>query len=158
MKHKSKVIFSGLFVIIFLFLTSCSDEKNDVIPDVYVDFYISLSDPLFFNLNAVGNSVIITYQTNNLGSYAAGYNNNGIIIYRATLDQFFAYDRTCPHDYSVNHISVKVNIDGSFAICPECGTSYALPAGGVPYSGIGKYPLKNYSVSFDGTNVHVWNH
>jgi len=158
MNYKSKIIFLELFVIVLFLVPSCTNEKNDVIPDVYVDFYISLSDPLFFDLNAVCNSVIVTYQTNNLGSVAAGYNNNGIIIYRATLDQFFAYDRTCPHDYSTSHLSVKVNIDGNFAICPECGTSYALPAGGAPYSGVGKYPLKDYNVSFNGTTLHVWNH
>jgi len=149
-------------IIIFFLITgvllSCSKEKNDVIPDVYVDFSISLNDPLFFDLNAPGNSVTVNHLTNNMGISAAGYDYNGIIIYRADMTQFYAYDRTCPHDYAVNNISVKVNIDGIFAVCPNCGTRYALPAGGNPGSGIGKYPLKNYKTSFDGTYVHVWNH
>jgi len=158
MKPKPNILFSFLILTSSLFFYSCNKDKNDVIPDVYVDFFINLSDPLFFDLNAVGSFAYVSYQTNNLGSVAAGYDNNGIIIYRATLDQFYAYDRTCPHDFVSEGVSVKVNADGNFAVCPRCGTSYALPASGTPYSGVGRYPLKNYRTSFNGSVVHVWNH
>jgi len=154
----SKIIFSGIILSIAILYLSCSKEKNDVIPDVYVDFYISLDDPEFLSLNAPTNSVIVTYKTNNLGAPAAGYDSNGIIIYRADETQFYAYDRTCPYDFAVNNLSIKVNIDGIYAVCPQCRTSYALPAGGSPASGPGRYPLKNYKTSFNGINVHVWNH
>ena len=83
-----------------------------------------------------------------------------VSLYLHGADEFFAYDRTCPHDYAVNGLSVRVNIDPSNslnAICPECGTNYALAAGGAPSKGVGRYPLKNYRTSFDGTNVRVWN-
>jgi hypothetical protein len=156
MTHKSKIIFFLLSVIIPLSLTSCKKNKNDVIPDVYIDFTINLSDPDFFDLNAIGNTKIVTSSTNNWGTPAAGYGGNGIIVYRSTMEDFYAYDRTCPHDFTVNGKSVKLNIDGIFAVCPECGTTYALPAFGTPYSGIGRYPLKNYKTSFNGQFVHVW--
>ncbi len=154
---KSKIIFfaillSGVFLILF-----CSRDKNDVIPDVYVDFYIDLNDPEFFDLNAVPNAVTVSYMTNNIGYRAAGYDSNGIIIYRADLYQFYAFDRTCPHDYAENGLSVKVNIDGIYAVCPQCSTYYALPAGGMPSSGPGRYPLKNYRTAFSGSVLHVWN-
>ncbi|MGQ9620215.1 MAG: Rieske (2Fe-2S) protein [Bacteroidales bacterium] len=157
MYSKSKIIFSGIIVAINLLVLACSSEKNDVIPDVYVDFYISLDDPEFFTLNAPGNSVVVTYSTNNLGVSAAGYDSNGIIIYRVDNTQFYAFDRTCPHDYAINGLSVKVNIDGIYAVCPRCSTTYALPAGGVPASGPARYPLKNYKTSFNGIIIHVWN-
>ena len=105
--------------------------------------------------------MVITSATNNWGSSAAGYNSNGIIVYRSALeDQFFAYDRTCPYDYAVNGLSIKVNVapGESYAICPKCSTNYSLEIGGTPASGIGRYPLKNYKTSFDGQNVHVWHH
>ncbi|MFN8239149.1 MAG: hypothetical protein U0X39_00110 [Bacteroidales bacterium] len=158
MELKSKIIIFTIIVLTGILVTSCGKNKNDVVPDVYVDFYIDLSDPEFFELNAIGVADSIDARTNNLGYRAAGYNGNGIIIYRAMLDQFVAYDRTCPHDYAVNGKSVKVKIDGIFAVCPDCGTTYALPSGGTPYSGIGRYPLKNYRTSFDGQFVHVWNY
>lgn len=130
-----------------------------MIPDVYVDFTLNLNDPEFVPLTAMGGAVAVDSRTNNWGISAAGYDNNGIIIYSG-VDEFYAYDRTCPHDYSTNGLSVKVNIDAASSInatCPKCGTKYALSAGGTPASGIGRYPLKNYRTSFDGRYVRVWN-
>jgi nitrite reductase/ring-hydroxylating ferredoxin subunit len=124
-----------------------------------VNFTLDLNDPEFVNLNAMGGSVTVNSQTNNWGSGAAGFDGNGIIIY-AGVDEFYAYDRTCPHDYVVNSLSIKVNIDkanSTIAICPKCGTTYALSAGGTPASGIGRYPLKNYRTSLQGNLVIVWN-
>jgi hypothetical protein len=142
--------------LILVSINSCN-KKNDVIPDVRVDFTLDLYDPEFVTLSAIGNHVIITSQTNNLGPRAAGYDYNGIIVYASDLDVFSAYDRTCPHDFAVNGLSVKVNVDFTLGICPQCSTKYALSAGGVPVSGPGKYPLKNYRTSFDGRTIRVWN-
>jgi len=139
-------------------LSSCN-KKNDVIPDVTVDFYLNLNDPQFTALNAFSGIVLVDANTNNNGLRSAGYDGNGIIIF-AGVDEFYAYDRTCPHDYAVNGLSIKVNIDPSnslSAICPKCSTNYALSVGGTPSKGIGRYPLKNYKTSFDGRYVRVWN-
>jgi nitrite reductase/ring-hydroxylating ferredoxin subunit len=155
---KSKIINILIIALIAFSLTSCKKSKNDVIPDVYVDFYINLSDPEFFVLTAPTNSKIITSATNNYGPDAAGFDNNGIIVYRSAMDEFYAYDCTCPHDYAVNGLSIKVSVDFLSAICPKCSTSYSLEAGGTPISGPGRYPLKNYKTSFDGQGVHVWHH
>ncbi|HUS86399.1 MAG TPA: hypothetical protein VMW76_04080 [Bacteroidales bacterium] len=146
-----------VFTLLTVWIGSCNKEEYDVIPDVAVDFYIDLDDPLFASLGAIGNSVLIDANTNNLGMYAAGFDGNGIILYRAQLDEFFAYDRTCPHDYALNQSSIRVNVDGIYAICPECETNYALPGFGTPVSGPSKYPLKVYKASFNGQYVHVYN-
>jgi len=135
---------------------ACSKNKHDVIPDVHVDFTLDLSDPEFVNLTAIGSDTV-DGSTNNWGSYAAGgYLGNGIIIYNGG-DVFYAYDRTCPHDYEINGLSIRVKIDFTIANCPKCGTVYSLSASGTPVSGIGRYPLKNYRTSFDGRFVRVWN-
>ncbi len=102
--------------------------------------------------------LLLHYRTNNWGYRSAGYDSNGIIIYRANLDQFYAYDRTCPYDYVANGKSLKVNIDFIQAICPTCSTAYSLPTGGIPISGPGKYPLKNYRTIFDGRYLTVENY
>jgi nitrite reductase/ring-hydroxylating ferredoxin subunit len=160
MMFKSNINIFFILLLTLLFPASCSKEKNDVIPDVYVDFYISLNDPQFFDLTAPLNYAYVDASTNNIGERAAGYDGNGIIIFRAQENEFFAYDRTCPHDYFVNGMSIKVSvIDGIYAVCPECSSKYALPNYGTPLSGyVSKYPLKNYRTSFDGLNVHVWNY
>ncbi len=160
MTLKPKITVFIIFLLFASFLISCSKNKNDVIPDVYIDFYISLNDPQFFNLTAPLNYVYVNASTNNMGSKAAGYDNNGIIIFRSQEYEFLAFDRTCPYDYSVNGLSVQVNAeDMIYAVCPECKSKYALPNFGTPLSGsVSRYPLKNYKTSFDGVNVRVWNY
>lgn len=151
---------SGYFfstILAALVLTSCKKVQNDIIPDVDVNFTIDLLDPEFVSLSAIGISDTIDSSTNNWGYNAAGYDENGIIIYHGP-DEYFAYDRTCPYDFAVNNLSVKVNIDYTVAVCPRCATKYALSAYGTPVSGPGKYPLKNYKTSFDGERyIRVWN-
>ncbi|MFN2336196.1 MAG: hypothetical protein ABR560_04440 [Bacteroidales bacterium] len=157
---------SGSNVKIFFIITaallltmSCEREKNEVIPDMYVDFYVDLVfDPYFYELvSALGNSAYVSSSTNNWGYKSAGYDGNGIILYHGQPDEYNAYDRTCPHCYAVNGLSRAVNIDGIYALCPECATSYALPSFGVPALGPGQYPLKNYRAQISGQYLHVWN-
>ena len=150
------------FLIITLFAVSVAcNKKNDVIPDVIIDFRLDISDPRFINLYSPGESVYVNGNTNNDGSFAAGYSGNGIIVTRGVVEaEFYAYDRTCPYDYAANGASVAVNIDATGfakAVCPQCKTTYELISFGTPASGVGRYPLKNYKTSFDGRWVRVWN-
>jgi nitrite reductase/ring-hydroxylating ferredoxin subunit len=155
LKSGSKIRIFLLILVIAIALISCTKEKNNVVPDVYVNFTLDLSDPEFINLTSIGSDTV-NAQTNNWGSGAAGFDGNGIIVYNGG-DDFYAYDRTCPHDYAVNGLSVKVKIDFTIAVCPKCGTTYSLSASGTPASGVGRYPLKNYNTNFDGRFVRVWN-
>jgi nitrite reductase/ring-hydroxylating ferredoxin subunit len=122
---------------------------------------MNLNDPQFINLNVLGGAVLVDRNTNNWGHYAAGYAGSGIIVARGLRDgEFFAYDRTCPHDFALNGSVIKINLDPtgiSIAKCPQCGTTYLLTSFGTPYSGVGKYPLKNYMADADGYYVRVWN-
>ena len=156
---RSNVRFFLVIIPILLLAGSCRKSKLDVIPEVLVDFYLDLNDPSFFDLNAVGNNIVVNSSTNNLGIYAAGFDGNGIIVYRAQLDEFIALDRTCPYDYALDGTSVAVDIGSGelFARCPACESEYALPSFGTPSSGPSKYPLKVYRTTFDGRFVHVFN-
>jgi nitrite reductase/ring-hydroxylating ferredoxin subunit len=158
MASVSKIRYFFITLALTIALSSCN-KKNDVIPDVFVNFTLNLNDPEFIDLGVFGGSVAVDSRTNNWGTGAAGYDGNGIIICYG-FDEFYAYDRTCPHDYVVNSLSVKVTIDPSsstIAVCPKCGTKYGLTVGGTPAEGIGRYPLKNYKTSFQGNYVTVWN-
>jgi nitrite reductase/ring-hydroxylating ferredoxin subunit len=140
-----------------LIICGCSESENDIIPNVYVDFTLDLLDPEFVGLSVIGASDTIDASTNNWGYRSAGYDGNGIIVYSGP-DNYYAYDRTCPYDFSVNGTSIKVKPDMAVAECPECGTKYSLSAYGTPVAGPGKYSLKNYKTSFDGERyVRVWN-
>jgi nitrite reductase/ring-hydroxylating ferredoxin subunit len=160
MANGPKIRFFFFLTATVLVLVSCNRKENDVIPDTYVNFTLDLNDPEFVNLNTLFGSAFIDQYTNNWGIKSAGFNENGIIIF-AGPDEFYAYDRTCPHDYAVNNLSVKVNIvDMIYAECPKCKTRYALTNFGTPTSdSIGRYPLKNYKTSYDGGRyVSVWNY
>ncbi len=158
MAIKSKIIVFFLIILLPCLLMSCAKNKNDVVPTVYVNFSISLNDPQFYNLLSPLTFAYVNSGTNNLGPSAAGYDGNGIIVFRTMEDEFCAYDRTCPYDYEVNNKSVKVNADMIYATCPDCGTKYALTANGTPVSGVGRYPLKNYRTAFNGLYVIVSNY
>ncbi|MBK7488445.1 MAG: hypothetical protein IPI74_01230 [Bacteroidales bacterium] len=152
-----------LFSLFTLLIISCERDKNDVIPDITVDFIITASDPEFSDLfNAPGTSALISSAHRHLGLGTAGFDGNGIIVY-STADIgphgliFYAYDRTCPHCYVTDSLSVAVDVDGVFIICPECSTNYALGGSGLPQSGPGHYYLKNYRTSFSGYSIRVWN-
>jgi len=143
-----------------LLTMSCDREKNEVIPDITIDFTISFSDPEFFDLYySPGTSALLSSTHRHLGLGTGGYNGNGIIIYNTGLQDFeySAYDRTCPHCYVTEGASIAVNIDGVYAVCPRCTTNYALGASGLPQSGPGQYYLKNYRTAFTGYSVRVWN-
>ena len=152
----------SIFLVFFFALGtsySCRKPQYDVIPYVLVDFRLDLLDPEFLPLQAPANYILVDANTNRIGLYAAGYDNNGIIVYRASMDEFFAFDRTCPHEYALDNTSVAVDtISGEFYVkCPDCGSEYVLPSFGTPSLGPSKYPLKNYRTSFDGRFVHVYN-
>lgn len=153
---------SIFLVLIFLLgiSYSCKKPRGDVIPYVYVNFTLDLLDPEFLPLAAPANYVLVDANTNLIGIYGAGYDGNGIIVYRASMDEFYAFDRTCPHDYAISNTSIAVDtIYGEFYVkCPLCESEYVLPSFGNPTKdGPSKYPLKNYRTTFDGRFVHVYN-
>ena len=148
-------------VVLTLSLTCCERNSNDPIPDVYVNFTIDLNKIEFNSLVTLGNSAIVTRETNNFGSRAAGYDNNGILIYRSLNDEFLAFDRTCPHCYAESEASIIIETEDSFsqeAICPVCGTVYSLDMNGMPEEGPGRYYLKDYKTQLsEGRYLTVWN-
>lgn len=132
------------FLIIPFF--SCVEEEETIVPDVYVNFNISLDLPQFNALNSVNNAIKVPNE---------GYDNNGVIVYRYTLDEFLAFDATCPQ-----HITISTSIDlddngsAGTATCPHCGTTYSFFNFGQASSG---YPLKRYRVNQSGSFLNVTN-
>jgi len=153
----SKIRYFFIPSLVVFLLVSCERNKNDVIPDVIVDFTIDILD--YPSLQSVTGSAVIDKSDTRIPDrrYAGGFEDNGVIIYRSMENEFLAYDRTCPHDYAVNSLITKVNVDFTQAICPKCSTHYELFSFGTPSSGPGKYPLKNYKTRFDGRFLSVWN-
>ena len=158
MQRQTKIIYFLVIIILSVFFKGCKKDKmKSTIPYVYVNFSMRLDDPLFSALNAEGNSVMVTYDY--AQEYSAGYDNNGIIVYRASIDEFYAFDATCPHD--LDSISVAVDIDGStVATCPVCSSRYILFNHGYPTdAGPSQKALQEYITEFDNDmtiTVHSW--
>ncbi len=154
MRHLSSKII--IFAIPAILLWACKTEENQRIPNVFVDFTINLSDPMFNDLAVAGNAVVV--DKNYAGTASAGYNDHGIIIYRASESEFFAFDRTCPFEERLDQAVVLKNTGDIAPECPACHSKYVLPNYGYPSSDSpSRYPLKRYRTSFDGRIVHVYN-
>jgi len=158
MKH-SKLSFFSLISIVFLSLSwGCEKYNVNPIPNVYVNFSINiLYDPEFIRLQAVNNSMIIRNTT--IGVVTLGYDNNGVIVYNAGGNEFFAFDLTCPYDYPES-IVVEADPNSGLAKCPECGSIYVFPSSGAPTtSGPASFPLKEYKAYYNPNtgDVNVYN-
>ena len=140
-KQKFKILLTVFFISQLFF--SCND-KNQVVPYVYVNFTISIYDPEFITLTSPGNSITVTGGV------------NGILIYRISETDFAAYDRTCTYQVEEN-CQIKVDDSGVFANDTLCCHSQFLLLDGSVTKGPATYPLKRYNTSFNGTYLRVYN-
>ncbi|MBU0765147.1 MAG: hypothetical protein KJ607_09970 [Bacteroidetes bacterium] len=139
------IIFSGFFLLLF-FSPFCKKE-DDQIPYVDVNFTIYLNDPEFSALTAVGNSLVVT----------GGY--NGIVIYRLSVDEFMAYERTCTADPS-KKCSMETDDSGVFIVCDCCGSKFLLLDGSpADDTKPAVLSLRQYNTNYyEGSNMlHVYN-
>jgi nitrite reductase/ring-hydroxylating ferredoxin subunit len=137
-------IFITTLIIIFTTATSCHNDEEKPVPEVYVDFYININDPQFYALQTVGGYVYVT------GGVA------GIFIYRESATSFLAFDRCCTYDVDKR---CKIQIDtvtNQKLVCNTCKSEFSITSGAV-IKAPAKQPLKQYSTTFDGEKVHVFN-
>lgn len=125
--------------------SSCGKETNDPeIPDVPVSFVINPNTTEYLELNSIGGWVYLT------GGYS------GILVYRATMNDFVAFERACPYDFTIPEARILVDTSMITCYCPVCMTKYIL-MDGTPYEGPGRYPLKQYQTVYDGNLLFITN-
>ncbi len=134
-----------IFVVTVSGLWSCRKDDHDI-PYVYVDFYISITDPNFSALNSPGGWVYVTGGS------------KGILIYAKTTTEFMAYERHCPYDPEASCSRIEVQTSGLLTEDACCGSVYLI-TDGTPSSGPGTagQALKKYQTTFDGQTIHVFN-
>jgi hypothetical protein len=143
LKTKLKFLFQ-LFILLVLF--SCTKNQEQIVPNVSFQLYLNLDLPQFTALSSINNAVVYSNT---------GYNHNGVILYRNSIDEFSAFDATCPQ-----HIETKTAIvlddkgSGGQGTCPYCKTVYYFYNYAYPSKG---YPLKRYNVSKTGNTLYVYN-
>jgi nitrite reductase/ring-hydroxylating ferredoxin subunit len=136
------------FFVLFLLLPGSSCKKETTcngVPNVSVYFQIQLNMG-YPTLNVPGNNETFT----------GGYNGDGVLVYRYTSNQFYAYDCTCPYDGQSNSKAIinTSSVSSLYATCPVCGSSFLLSTGS-PSKGPSTCPLKAYAgTSYDaGSNT-----
>lgn len=134
MKHLS------FFFILYLFL-SCTKDKEGRIPDVYVNYHITIQQFQIDNENGV-------LLVNNQGVA-------GLIIYKRADNVYVAYDRCS----SVNpqQKCAVVPDDPNLTVTDACsGAKFSLQDG-TPVKAPAKLPLKQYQVNVTNVDITVIN-
>ncbi len=137
-------LFFAILLILFGF-SKCSTENP--IPDVHINLTIQLNNPLYNDLNSVGNSVYIPNP---------GY--KGIIIIRTGFDSFKVYDASCT--YNPNSVNSIVEIkDVIYGVCKSCGSKFNLMLQGYVEKGPASISLKTYNVKFNESaqTLYIYN-
>ncbi len=134
MQNSTQISSILVLFLTMLFFFNCN-ERNDAIPDVYVNIELDLNNPDFFPLQTMGNNVYVTGGV------------RGILVYRKSYNEFLAVERCCPHDPEVGKIFIDES--GHFAADTiGCGSNFSLLIDGMVTKGPSKFPLKRYHTEY----------
>lgn len=123
---------------------SCG-KTSDPIPNVSVNFQISLSDPKYSKLRSGGGAV-----------YVANVGVAGVIVYHDGFDNSFkAYDR-CSSYQPENKCAVTIDDTGITVTDPCSGAKFSLEDG-TPVKAPATRSLKMYNVSPSPYEISVFN-
>lgn len=148
---------SGLFLVLLItsfLLITCNKNDDFPIDTGYVNITIRPNSTEYIELNNVGGWVYLT----------ADEPSRGIIVYRMTMDEFKAYERTptykpdscCIYEPYIKLTKVIVEESGITALDTCSGTQYLLIDGSV-IAGPAQYPLVPYNTDYDGEYLHIYN-
>jgi nitrite reductase/ring-hydroxylating ferredoxin subunit len=136
------------YVIVFCMLTivgGCSSDLTDdpIPPAIFPTKTIVVNLPENIALKSKG--------------YAREYNDigvRGVIVYCEDVGVYHAYERNC--SFHPNEACATVNIDNSllFMTDPCCGSTFDFNTGN-PMGGAAWRPLREYSTSFDGSQLVI---
>lgn len=141
-------------IIILLSLVSCRKAQINVdspVPKYRVNLNINImiDAPI---LDTQGGFFVID-EPRRYGDYI-GF--SGIVIFHGFDDRFYSYDICCPHECK-REITVEPSMAG-IATCKECGSEYDIGFGsGQPTKAPAQYPMRRYTTTISGYNIHVTN-
>lgn len=151
--------YAPLLIITTILLTGCKDTNwKSSVPDFPVHIEINTRAGMFVNF--VPDNVTTYLIVDDAGYHLNGINQPllvtdawgyaGTVIYIDGVHPYGAYDLCCPHCLKRDK---PCQVDGMYAICPECGEQYDIYLGnGVPSRDISKEPLKAYQATYhEGT-------
>ena len=141
---RNPTVLSVIAIVFIILNASCERSNPSGIPYVPVNYQLTVSNPEFAPLLAVGGWLYI------------GGGSRGIIVYRATPDQFNAFDRHCTFQVDDN-CRVAVDNTDITAFDSECCQSKFLLVDGAPIDGPANIGLHQYNTQFDGNTLNIFN-
>ncbi|MFW5890065.1 MAG: Rieske 2Fe-2S domain-containing protein, partial [Marinilabiliaceae bacterium] len=106
-----------IYPILTILLTSCGDQVRDEFPQT--DFVG------YFNLNYSEYSGTVFTAQSDMDGRKVGI--SGIIVYQVSSDQYYAFERMCPHEKKPTckvHVDTDENTD--IAECECCGSRFLI--------------------------------
>jgi len=138
-----------------LFVDSCAEDQEDIIPDVSFSGQLNFvnQDPLYMQKQ----SFIVNYDSNGklLGL-------GGVVVFKLLDDEYYVFDRMCPYEKDYDVLVEISEVDGEenygYCTCPSCGTQFSVNSeyGGV-IEGVSKWSLKKYSAEVSDGTLYIWN-
>ena len=129
-----------------LFILSCLScgKVGDVVPNVSVNFQMSLTDPRLNALHNTGGAVLVP-----------GYGVEGLILYREADGSYAAYDRCSAY---LPQNKCAVNLDNpSLTVTDPCSGSKWTLEDGTPVKAPAIKSLKAYDVNISNNQIFVSN-
>ena len=145
----------GLLILLAFLLAACENTTfRSSVPTYFVRFSIDTKTGPFvhFTPEAQNDHVILTqdgYYYNGKWVAARGatdaFGYGGVIVY-VGMSGYVAFDLACPY-CAARGSCQPCDIDGIFAVCPECGERYELASGlAAPQQGIAHECLRQYKI------------
>lgn len=119
-----------LFVLV-LGIYGCRDQNNDLVPNVLVDLTINLNNPSYQPVTVVGGHLFLPGQA-----------YRGIVLYRANINEFKAFDMACTYLPSQSCHAVGLDSATSLLQCGCCTSRFNFE--GQLLQGPASLPLKAY--------------
>lgn len=122
---------------------SCKKETRCDTPIGEVSCTLDLTLPMYYPLTAIG-------------GYCNLYGGHkGISVIRVSLNEFAAYERTCPNDHE-GQVDTVAGSGGMLLECPECGCQFSTYTDGSPMEGSQtSCSLYKYSTYYDGYTLSI---
>jgi Rieske Fe-S protein len=143
--NRVKIIsITGAIALAFVW-NSCSKAPSNTTTSGLVNQSINIIN--YPALNVVTGSLYISPAQG-----AAGV--HGVIVYRASQTQFYAYEATCTYT-GIPYCEPLVVVKTFYAedTCKGCKSTFSLPGGGAVVTNPATIPLHQYTAAFDGLNT-----
>ncbi len=138
-------MYKQLLILFFIACSAsgCKKDKSEV-PNTQVDIYVYTSSPQYNHLNTPGNWAYVTGGV------------RGIIVYRRSIEEFKAYDRSCTYQPANSCEIVSIDSTNIFAVDACCGSKFQIIDNTV-VNGPASQPLREYNTHYDGNTLHIYN-